>query len=651
MHPQIKEPQPGNCPICGMALEPIGGEDKTELHDMSRRFLIALVLTLPVIALSMQEKEPLLQALFSTPVVLWAGSFFFTRGIKSLNMFTLISLGVGTAYLYSLMAFLFSTQHLYFESATVITVLVLLGQLLELRARSKTSSAIRELIKLSPDMATRVLADGTYQQIPLEEVTIGDLLFVKPGEKVPVDGVVVQGTGTVDESMVTGEALPVEKAPNDKVTGATVNGTKSFTMRAEHIGSEMLLNRIIHMVQEAVESRAPIQDFADKVSRYFVPAVIFIAICTFFIWGFVDSFTFGLVNAVSVLIIACPCALGLATPMSIMVGVGKGAKNGILIKDAVSLQTMCRVNTLVVDKTGTLTEGKVQLDEVIALDPKLMHLAASLAHLSDHPLSLAIAKAAKEKGLTLLPVRDFEALAGKGIIGKIDGKLVALGNARLMHELGIAIEQLPRELEGKTQLFASYDGKSLGCFALSDRLKETTAEALDLLHKQKIAIVMLTGDSKKVALSIAKQLGLDRVMAEVLPQEKSEKVKELQAHGKIVAMAGDGINDAPALAQADVGIAMGTGSDIAIESASITLVKGDLRGIARARTLSCATLRNIKQNLFLAFVYNSLSIPIAAGLFYPFYGILLSPIIASIAMALSSLSVIWNALRLRFVKL
>jgi len=660
MHPEIKETHPGSCPICGMALEPIGAEDDRELYDMTRRFWIAAMLTIPVIALSMRESHALLQALFSLPVVLWAGYPFFERGIKSLilkklNMFTLISLGVGAAFLYSVVALIHAQKDLYFETATVITTLILLGQVLELRARKKTSSAIKELLHLQPKYATKIGEEAKLVQIPLEEVKVGDLLLVKPAELIPVDGVVVEGSSSVDESKITGESLPVEKIPGSKLTGATLNGTKSLTMRAERVGSDMLLSRIIQMVQEAQESRAPIQDFADKVSGYFVPVVVLIALVTFICWSLFDSVTFGLVNAVSVLIIACPCALGLATPMSIMVGVGKGAKNGILIKDAKSLQEMCRVDTLVVDKTGTLTEGKVHLDQIIPIDPTteehLLKVAASLAALSDHPLSVPIANYAKQKGVVLFKVQDFEALPGKGISGKIDGHKAYLGNAKLMIERKIPLKQLPDEIEGETLLYVAEKDQVLGILAVSDRIKDSTAEALSLLHKEKIEIVMLTGDTKNTAHRIAKKLGIDHFQAEVLPQEKSAVVKELQSLGRVVAMAGDGINDAPALAQADVGIAMASGTDAAIETASITLMKGDLRGIARARALSCITLQNIKQNLFLAFIYNALAVPIAAGVLYPFFGLLLSPIIASAAMTLSSLSVVWNALRLRRVNI
>ncbi len=655
MHPQIRQPTPGHCPICGMNLEPTipSDEEDVELKAMTRRFWIGLVLTLPIFFLG---AYPLIQLLLATPVVLWAGFPFFQRGISlHFNMFTLISLGVGTAYAYSLIATLFPSifptkPSVYFEPAMVITVLVLLGQILELRARSKTSRAIRSLLNLAPTMAI-VIRNGQEESIPLEQVQKGDRLRVKPGEKIPVDGVLLEGSSVVDESMITGESIPVEKNLGDKVTGATLNGTGSFIMEAKAVGDETLLARIVQMVSQAQSSKAPIQKLADQVSGYFVPAVVLVAILTFFIWGFFASFAHGLINAVAVLIIACPCALGLATPMSIMVGVGKGASAGVLIKNAEALETLAKVDTLIVDKTGTLTEGKIHLNQIIALEgteERLLQLGASLEALSEHPLSKAIVAAAKESGLPLLKVEDFRSLTGQGVMGKIEGKQVAIGNQKLIAEIP---EAQALRSAGQTVLYISINGKSAGLFGVSDRIKETTPEAIEMLHKEKIQIVMVTGDNQITANAIGKSLHIDTIKAEVLPQEKHKIVQELQLQGHIVAMAGDGINDAPALAQADVGIAMGTGTDVAIESAGVTLVKGDLRGIARARNLSIATVRNIRQNLFFAFLYNALGVPIAAGILYPFFGILLSPMIASAAMTLSSLSVVWNALRLNRVKL
>lgn len=694
MHPQIQQPYPGSCPICGMTLElktPTGEED-IELKKMTRRFWIGAILTIPIILLVVSEHfgkvesflsfqmYALIQLLLASPVILWGGFFFFERGLKSivrgrLNMFTLIALGVGVSYIYSLVATFFPSIFpesfreggkwigLYFEAATVITVLVILGQVLELKARAKTSSAIRELLNLAPKMATLILEDGTEKTIPLEQVKKGDILRVKPGEKVPVDGIVVEGKSVIDESMITGESVPAEKDKGDKVTGATLNGTGSFIMRAEKIGSETLLARIIHMVSEAQSSRAPIQKLVDKVTSYFVPTVLGISIITFFVWWAVGpspSLSYAIINAVAVLIIACPCALGLATPMSIMVGVGRGALMGILIRNAEALELMAKVDTVVVDKTGTLTEGKIHLNYIFSLESNnedtILQFGASLESLSEHPLSLAVVSKAKEKGLALLKAENFQSVTGKGIIGTIEGKAIAVGNQKLMADQKVTLDLLSEKAEsyrkeGQTVLYLSINGKAAGLLAASDVIKESTPEAIRLLHKEKINLVMLTGDNQTTAQAIGKKLDIDKIESEVLPQDKNRIVKELQSQRHIVAMAGDGINDAPALAAADVGIAMGTGTDVAMESAGVTLIKGDLRGIARARNLSIATIRNIRQNLGWAFVYNVLGVPIAAGLLYPFFGLLLSPIIASAAMAFSSVSVVWNALRLRRVKL
>ncbi len=694
MHPQVRQPNPGQCPICGMNLEPTivsEIEEDPELKNMIRRFLVGVLLTPPIILLVLLESNlvnrfisyksfALIQTLLATPVVLWAGFPFFQRGWKSivtlkLNMFTLIALGIGAAYFYSLVAALFPSLFppsfrpegggvaLYFEAATVITVLVLLGQVLELRARAKTSDAIKKLLSLAPKTATVILENGQEQAVPLDEIRKGDKLRVRPGEKVPVDGVLIDGQTVIDESMITGESVPVEKAKGDKVTGATLNGTGSFIMRAERVGSDTLLARIVHMVSEAQSSRAPIQKLADTISGYFVPAVVFVAIVSFFIWGFFGpppSFDYGLISAVAVLIIACPCALGLATPMSIMVGVGKGALAGVLIKNAEALEVLAKVDTVVIDKTGTLTEGKIHLNQIFALEGKkedtLLQLSASLESLSEHPLSLAVVSKAREKGLPLLQVQDFQSLTGRGVMGRVEGKTVAIGNQKLMSDQKISLDLLIGKAEafrneGQTVLYLAIDGKAAGLLAASDVIKDTTREAIRLLHNEKIRIVMLTGDHRITAMAIGKALGIDEIEAEVLPEDKGRIVKNLQEQGHIVAMAGDGINDAPALAQAHVGIAMGTGTDVAMESAGVTLIKGDLRGIARARKLSIATVRNIRQNLLFAFIYNVLGIPIAAGILYPFFGLLLSPMIASAAMAFSSVSVVWNALRLNRQKL
>ena len=698
MHPEIVRPEPGSCPICGMALEPrtVSLEDQPnpELVDMTRRFWISAALSLPLFILAMSDMlpgQPLqhiasprlltwIQFVLATPVVLWGGRPFFERGWqsivnRSLNMFTLIAIGVGAAYVYSVIATLFpgifpesfyghsGTVAVYFEAAAIITTLVLLGQVLELRARSQTSSAIKALLGLSPKTARLVHDDGKEEDVPLDRVQAGDRLRVRPGEKVPVDGVVLDGATSIDESMVTGEPIPVEKSQGSKVTGGTVNGTGSIVMQAQRVGSETLLAQIVRMVSEAQRTRAPIQRLADIVSAYFVLAVLVVAALTFVVWalfGPEPRMAYAIVNAVAVLIIACPCALGLATPMSIMVGVGRGATEGVLIKNAEALEVLEKVDTLVVDKTGTLTEGKPKLSEVVSAagtDRKeILRLAANLERGSEHPLAAAIVAAAAKEGLPLSSAEDFRSLTGKGVIGKVDGHSVALGNLALLQDLTIdpgsllaRAEELRRE--GHTVMFVAVDGRTAGLLAVSDPIKESTYEAIKILHEDGLRIVMLTGDSRTTAEAVARRLGIDQVEAEVLPEQKVEVVKRLQSEGRIVAMAGDGVNDAPALAQAQVGIAMGTGTDVAIESAHVTLVKGDLRGIAKARRLSRATMRNIRQNLFFAFVYNVMGVPIAASVLYPFFGILLSPIIASAAMTFSSVSVIANALRLRRVRL
>jgi Cu+-exporting ATPase len=689
MHPQIIQPNPGSCPICGMSLElrTKGSEegDDEELKDMNRRFWVGLILSLPIFFLvtshlSLNGYSSWIQFALASPVVLWSGLPFFIKGWRSLvtrrlNMFTLISLGVGAAYAYSLVAVFWpsifpssfrneSNQvDLYFEAASVITVLVILGQVLELKARIKTSQAIKKLLGLAPTTARLILKDKTEKDISLEEVKKGDVLRVRPGEKIPTDGIVLEGSSSVDESMITGEPFPVMKGAEDKVTGATLNGSGSFFMRAERVGSETLLARIVHMVSEAQRSRAPIQKLADVVSSYFVPAVVLVAVLTFLIWGFfgpAPSFGLGLINAVAVLIIACPCALGLATPMSIMVGVGRGALSGLLIKNAEALEVMAKVDTVVVDKTGTLTEGKPKLTKVISLSERsendILQIAASLEIASEHPLALPIINAAKEKNLPLLPVKDFQSIRGKGVSGKIQEGEVAIGNQKLFAELKIDLSSAIEKSEdlrktAQTVFYLALNRKEIGILAVADVIKDSTYVAIEMLHKDQIRIVMVTGDNKITAAAVAKTLGIDEVEAEILPEEKNKIIQRLQSEGHIVAMAGDGINDAPALAQANVGIAMGTGTDIAMESAGITLVKGDLRGIARAKRLSHKTLRNIKQNLWFAFIYNVLGVPIAAGIFYPIFGLFLSPIIASSAMAFSSVSVIVNSLRLRNVKI
>jgi Cu+-exporting ATPase len=698
MHPEIIRSEPGFCPKCGMALEPRGisekEEENQELIDMNRRFWISAALTIPVFILAMgHDLMPELipgglsirwlqwiQLALATPVVLWGGWPFFQRGWRSLinrnlNMFTLIALGIGVAWGYSVTATVApeifpatlrdseGRVAVYFEAAAVITALVLLGQVLELRARSRTSQAIKMLLELAPKTARRIYDDGREEDIPLEQVQPGDMLRVRPGEKIPVDGVVREGYSSVDESMVTGEPIPVEKNAGDRLIGATVNSTGSLLMLAEKVGGETLLAQIVKMVGEAQRSRAPIQKLADTVSGYFVPAVVIIAMVTFIIWsiwGPEPRLAHGIVNAVAVLIIACPCALGLATPMSIMVGTGRGAQLGVLIKNAEALEIMEKIDTVVVDKTGTLTEGKPRLMSVIAgknfSDEEVLYLAASLERASEHPLAAAIVQGAEEKGIKLTSGEQFESITGQGVSGRISDRQVALGNARLMAARNTDTAPLIKQadklrLEGHTVMFVSVDETLGGLISVADPIKSSTQEALNALHEAGITVVMLTGDNKITANAVAKKLGIDRVEAEVLPEQKTEIVKQLQAEGRIVAMAGDGINDAPALAQAHVGIAMGTGTDVAMESAGVTLVKGDLRGIARSQHLSQATMRNIRQNLFFAFIYNALGVPVAAGVLYPFFGMLLSPMIAAAAMSFSSVSVIFNALRLRRLSL
>ena len=702
MHAQIVRSEPGDCPICGMALEPrtvAANEENPELDDMTRRFWVSTVLALPVFVMAMAadmwmgfapqmisfQKLQLIEFLLATPVVLWCGWPFFQRGWASLvnrhlNMFTLISLGVGVAWTYSVVGTFLpeifpatlrradGTLPIYFEAAAIITALVLLGQVLELRARSRTNTAIKLLLGLAPKTARIVRPDvdgndGKEEDIPLSNVQVGDILRVRPGEKIPVDGQVVEGSSSVDESMVTGEPIPVEKQQGEKLIGATINGTGGLLMRAEKVGADTLLAQIIHMVSEAQRSRAPIQKVADTVSGYFVPIVVLIALLAFavwMIWGPEHRFAHAIVAAVSVLIIACPCALGLATPISIMVGTGRGAAAGVLIKNAEALEIMEKVDTLVTDKTGTLTEGKPKLTSVMALpgfqDNDILQLGASLERASEHPLADAIIKGAEARSLALSEVKEFQSVSGKGITGLVAGRKVSIGNQKLFVDLGIEMSALveradPLRAEGQTVMFVSVDGKAAGLIGVADPIKETTLEAVQALHAAGLKLVMITGDSRATAEVVARKLGIDRVVAEVLPEQKVEIVKQLQAEGRIVAMAGDGINDAPALAQAQVGIAMGTGTDVAMQSAGVTLVKGDLNGIVRARRLSQSTMRNIRQNLFFAFVYNMLGVPVAAGLLYPFFGILLSPIIAAAAMSFSSVSVITNALRLSRVKL
>jgi Cu+-exporting ATPase len=692
MHPQIRQAGPGSCPICGMALEPEDGSagDGAELADMTRRFWISLVLTVPVFIIEMGGHFGLFhlasavatpaQFILATPVVLWGGWPFFVRGAQSLrtghlNMFTLIAMGTGVAYAYSVIAALapglfppaFHDMHggiaLYFEAAAVITVLVLLGQVLELRARASTSQAIAALMGLAPTRARRIRNDGSDDDVPLDDVHVGDSLRVRPGEKVPVDGIVVEGKSVVDESMITGEAMPVTKEPGGKVVGGTLNGSGAFVMRAEKIGRDTVLARIVDMVATAQRSRAPIARLADQVAGWFVPLVIAVAVLAFATWaifGPEPRFAYALVAAVTVLIIACPCALGLATPMSIMVGVGRAAHFGILIKNAEVLERMEKVDTLVVDKTGTLTEGKPQVTGIVAApgfdENMLMRLAASVERASEHPLAAAIVAAAAARNIAPAPASGFEAPSGKGALGMVEGASVALGTTKFLAERSIDVASLNGEAErlradGATVVFAGVDGKLAGLIAIADPIKPTTPAALAALKADKISIVMLTGDSKTTAQAVAKKLGIAKVEAEVLPQRKNAVIGELRRAGRVVAMAGDGINDAPALAAADVGIAMGNGTDVAMASAGMTLVKGDLNGIVRARKLSAATMRNIRQNLLFAFLYNALGVPVAAGALYPLFGILLSPAIGAAAMALSSVSVVGNALRLRRVKL
>ncbi len=696
MHPEIRQVGPGSCPICGMALEPLvvsaEATPNVELADMTRRFWIGLVITLPVLALEMgghltglmmvlsRQNSNWIQLVLATPVVLWAGWPFFVRGFRSvltrnLNMFTLIAMGTGVAWLYSVVATaapgIFPVQFrehdgavaVYFEAAAVITVLVLLGQVLELRAREQTSGAIKALLDLAPRTARRVKADGTNEEVTLDQIAVGDSLRVTPGEKVPVDGTLSEGHVSIDESLVTGESLPVTKEAGSKVIGGTLNTSGSFIMKAEKVGRDTMLSRIVQMVSEAQRSRAPIQRLADQVSGWFVPLVILIAIASFAawaIWGPEPRLAFGLVAAVAVLIIACPCALGLATPMSIMVGVGKGAQNGVLIKNAEALERFEKVDTLVVDKTGTLTEGKPAVTAVVPAEgmeeDELLRLAASVEQASEHPLAAAIVAAARARGLSLGKVTDFDSPTGKGAIGVVEGKRVALGNAKFLGELKISTGSLAAAAEGlrhdgATAIFVSIDDRAAGVLAIADPVKATTPAALKELTAAGIRVVMLTGDNRTTANAIARRLGLTKVEADVLPDQKAEVVAKLKREGRVVAMAGDGVNDAPALAAAEVGIAMGTGTDVAIESAGVTLLKGDLMGLVRARHLSKATMRNIRQNLFFAFIYNAAGVPIAAGVLYPHFGLLLSPIIAAAAMALSSVSVVGNALRLKMIKI
>ncbi len=710
MHPEIVSDSPGSCPICGMALEPrtisIDDEENPELRDMQRRFWVSAVVTLPVFAIGMSDLipgQPLQQAVatssltwiqlaLATPVVLWGGWPFFVRAWqslvnRSLNMFTLIGLGVTVAYVYSVVATLFPdifphsfTGHggavpVYFEAAAVITTLVLLGQVLELKARGQTSAALKSLLGLAPKTARRVSEDGREEDVPLDSAKVGDKLRVRPGEKVPVDGIILEGSSTVDESMISGEPVPVVKGLGDRVTGATVNGTGTFIMRAERVGAQTLLAQIVQMVAEAQRSRAPIQRLADRVSAYFVPAVIMIAAATFVVWAIVGPeprMAYALINAVAVLIIACPCALGLATPMSIMVATGKGAQIGVLFRNAEAIEVLREVDTLVVDKTGTLTEGKPRLVTVLPAtgwsETDVLKLAASLERGSEHPLASAIVAGAGERGVQPRPVEDFQSVTGKGVTGRVENRLVAIGNLSLLEEQSdsnargktarpqsdsptVSIQQAEElRAQGQTVVFVSIDGQFAGVLGVADPIKESTPEAIAQLHEQGIRIIMVSGDSSTTAKAVAATLGLDDVIAEVLPDQKAEIIKRLQGEGRSVAMAGDGINDAPALAQADVGIAMGTGTDVAMQSAAVTLVKGDLRGIVRASRLSRATMKNIKQNLFFAFLYNALGVPIAAGILYPFFGILLSPMIAAAAMSFSSVSVIGNALRLNRVR-
>ena len=697
MHPEIIQDHPGSCPKCGMALEAktvVSEEKNEELIDMTLRFILSSILAIPVFILAMiadlapsllpnglsMQTVQWIEFALATPVVIWGGWPFFVRAVQSvvtwnLNMFTLIGLGVSVAWTYSMFALLFpgifpqimqmadGLVDVYFEAAAVITALVLLGQVLELRARSQTNEAIKMLLGLAPNTARIIRDDGSEEDIPLEQVVVGDILRVRPGEKIPVDGSVTDGRSSVDESMVTGEPIPVEKTLADHVIGATVNNTGSLKIRAEKVGSDTLLSQIVHMVSEAQRSRAPIQKLADIVAGYFVPVVVIIAVVTMIIWGFwgpEPRLAYAIINAVAVLIIACPCALGLATPMSIMVGTGKGATMGVLIKNAEALETLEKVDVLVVDKTGTLTEGKPELMSVFCnpgFDENVMlSLAASLEQASEHPLAEAIVRGAQEKGIELFDTENFNSITGKGVMGTVNGQQVSMGNIKLLESLSIDQGDLYKQADesrksGQTVMYVSINDKAAGLIGVADPIKNSTAEAINDLHKAGVNVMMLTGDNQITAEAVARKLNIDEVKAEVLPDQKAFIVKQLQSDGKIVAMAGDGINDAPALAQAHVGIAMGTGTDVAMESASVTLVKGDLRGIVRARRLSHAVMSNIRQNLFFAFIYNSLGVPVAAGILYPFFGILLSPVIAAAAMSFSSVSVIVNSLRLKKSKL
>lgn len=696
MHPQVRQIGPGNCPICGMALEPevatLGTGPSPELVDMSRRFWIGLVLSIPVLALEMgghltnlhmilgPQTSNWLQMVLATPVVLWAGWPFFERGWKSLvtrhlNMFTLIAMGTGAAWIYSVVATVapgvfpdtFRAEEgsvaVYFEAAAVITVLVLLGQVLELRAREQTGGAIRALLDLAPKTARRVLADGTDEDVGLDAVAVGDRLRVRPGEKVPVDGVLLEGRSSVDESMITGESMPVTKEVGSTLIGGTMNQTGGFIMEAGKVGRDTMLSQIVRMVADAQRSRAPIQRLADEVSGWFVPVVIVVALVAFAAWmiyGPEPRFAHGLVAAVAVLIIACPCALGLATPMSIMVGVGRGASLGVLIKNAEALERFEKVDTLVVDKTGTLTEGRPKVTAIAPAEgiseDELLRLAATVERSSEHPLALAIVNAAGERSIALGDTIDFDSPVGKGVTGTVDGKRLILGSHRIMGEEGVDVSAMTAKAEelrneGATVIFTAIDGRLAGLFAIADPIKPTTPDAVKALVEDGVRVVMLTGDNKTTAHAVARRLGITEVEAEVLPEDKSKIVSRLRSEGRIVAMAGDGVNDAPALAAADVGVAMGTGTDVAIESAGVTLLKGDLQGIVRARQMSRATMSNIRQNLFFAFIYNAAGVPVAAGVLYPVFGLLLSPIIAAAAMALSSVSVIANSLRLRSMKI
>jgi len=695
MHPQIRQMGPGSCPICGMALEPVvaSGDtgDSPELRDMTRRFWIGLALTLPVFALEMgshllnighwvqPQTSNWIQMALGTPAVLWAGWPFFVRAWasvrnRSLNMFTLIALGTGAAWIYSMVGTLapalfpaeLRSDHgavaIYFEAAAVITVLVLLGQVLELRAREKTSGAIKALLDLAPKTAIRVRADGSDETVQIDTIEVGEQLRVRPGEKVPVDGELIEGKGTVDESMVTGEPMPVSKAPGSKVTAGTINQTGGFVMRAEKVGADTLLSQIVHMVAAAQRSRAPIQRMADQVAGWFVPAVIAVALATFavwLLWGPSPALSYALITSVAVLIIACPCALGLATPMSIMVGVGRGAQHGVLIRDAEALERMEKIDTLVVDKTGTLTEGRpkvVHIEPAAGFEPDdVLQKLASVERASEHPLAMAVVAAALDRKLPFTEVTDFDSPVGKGVVGRLGGGQLVSGATKFLAEHDIDVSPLQAAAEEQrarsaTVIFVAWDGRLAGFVAIADPIKQTTPAALHALREAGVRIVMLTGDGKTTALAVGKQLGIDEVVAEVFPEDKAKIVQRLRSEGRIVAMAGDGVNDAPALAAAEVGIAMGTGTDVAMESSGVTLLKGDLMGIVRARRLSRATMRNIRQNLFLSFVYNVAGVPLAAGVLYPFFGWLLSPVIAAAAMALSSVSVIANALRLRTVR-